>query len=160
MVLKKFTWPAELTLTLIGGKWKGLILNLLLTGEPRRFGELKRLSTGISAKILAKQLKELEYDGLITRMVLGKEKPRIVYAPTQRSRTLEPILSAIQQWGADHLTAYGPEAAPGSATEGVHAIIDEPNDEAVGTGDLGLETGWGLRETASPTTSSSHSVVA
>lgn len=102
MVLKKFTWPAELTLTLIGGKWKGLILNHLLTGESKRFGELKRLSAGISAKILAKHLKELEFDGLITRMVVGTDKPRIVYAPTSRSRTLAPVLFAIQQWGEEH----------------------------------------------------------
>jgi DNA-binding HxlR family transcriptional regulator len=109
MVLKKFTWPAELTLTLIGGKWKGLILNHLLTGESKRFGELKRLSNGISAKILAKHLKELEFDGLITRMVVGTDKPRIVYAPTMRSRSLAPVLSAIQQWGEDHLGVYGPK---------------------------------------------------
>ena len=111
MVLKKFTWPAELTLTLIGGKWKGLILHLLLTGESKRFGELKRLSQGISAKILAKHLKELEYEGLITRMVTGTDKPRIVYAPTERSRSLAPILDAIQLWGENHLGAYGPNAA-------------------------------------------------
>jgi DNA-binding HxlR family transcriptional regulator len=121
MVLKKFTWPAELTLTLIGGKWKGLILNHLLTGESKRFGELKRLSGGISAKILAKHLKELEFDGLITRMVVGTDKPRIVYAPTLRSRSLAPVLSAIQQWGEEHLGVYGPgeqreaEAKPDSA---------------------------------------------
>lgn len=125
MVLKKFTWPAELTLTLIGGKWKGLILNHLLTGESKRFGELKRLSTGISAKILAKHLKELEFDGLITRMVVGTDKPRIVYAPTLRSRSLAPVLSAIQQWGEDHLGVYGPgqtqesEAKPGFTAGGL-----------------------------------------
>jgi DNA-binding HxlR family transcriptional regulator len=107
VVLKKFTWPAELTLTLIGGKWKGLILHHLLTGESKRFGELKKLSKGISAKILAKHLKELEFDGLITRIVTGTDKPRIVYAPTERSRSLAPVLDVIQQWGEDHLVAYG-----------------------------------------------------
>jgi DNA-binding HxlR family transcriptional regulator len=113
VVLKKFTWPAELTLSLIGGKWKGLILNLLLSGESMRFGEIKRLSQGISAKILAKHLKELEFDGLITRMVTGTEKPRIVYAPTERSRTLAPVLAAIRQWGQEHLDVYGENAASG-----------------------------------------------
>lgn len=108
MVLKKFTWPAELTLNLIGGKWKGLLLHHLLTGESRRFGELKRLAPGISAKILAKHLKELESDGLITRVVTGVENARILYAPTLRSRSLAPILSAIRQWGEEHLEAYGP----------------------------------------------------
>lgn len=116
MVLKKFTWPAELTLSLIGGKWKGLILHHLLTGESKRFGELKKLSKGISAKILAKHLKELEFDGLITRMVTGTDKPRIVYAPTERSRTLAPVLSAIQQWGEEHLDAYGDSAAAGEGS--------------------------------------------
>src|SRR5690606_9372205 len=114
MVLKKFTWPAELTLNLIGGKWKGLILHHLLTGESRRFGELKRLAPGISAKILAKHLKELEYEGLITRVVTGSDKTRILYAPTLRSRSLAPILSAIRQWGEEHLEAYGPESGPDS----------------------------------------------
>ncbi|MDB5106108.1 MAG: transcriptional regulator [Fibrobacteres bacterium] len=126
MVLKKFTWPAELTLTLIGGKWKGLILNHLLTGESKRFGELKRLSSGISAKILAKHLKELEFDGLITRMVVGADKPRIVYAPTSRSRTLAPVLSVIQQWGEDHLGAYGPDPIPSG-----HAPVEEPKADFV-----------------------------
>jgi len=106
VVLKKFTWPAELTLSLIGGKWKGLILHHLLIGESKRFGELKKLSQGISAKILAKHLKELEFDGLITRLVTGTDKPRIVYAPTERSRTLAPVLAAIQQWGTEHLGVY------------------------------------------------------
>jgi DNA-binding HxlR family transcriptional regulator len=124
MVLKKFTWPAELTLTLIGGKWKGLILNHLLTGESKRFGELKRLSNGISAKILAKHLKELEFDGLITRMVVGTDKPRIVYAPTQRSRSLAPVLSAIQQWGEDHLGVYGPGQQPEAETKPAEAKPD------------------------------------
>jgi DNA-binding HxlR family transcriptional regulator len=109
VVLKKFTWPAELTLSLIGGKWKGLILHHLLIGESKRFGELKKLSRGISAKILAKHLKELEFDGLITRMVTGTDKPRILYAPTERSRTLAPVLAAIQQWGTEHLDAYAEE---------------------------------------------------
>ena len=116
MVLKKFTWPAELTLSLIGGKWKGLILNLLLTGESKRFGELKKLSRGISAKILAKHLKELEFDGLITRMVTGTDKPRIVYAPTERSRSLAPVLAAMQQWGQEHLDVYGDNATANEAT--------------------------------------------
>lgn len=117
MVLKKFTWPAELTLTLIGGKWKGLILHHLLTGESKRFGELKKLSQGISAKILAKHLKELEFDGLITRMVTGTDKPRILYTPTERSRSLAPVLAAIQQWGENHLGAYRPEPKAANAPQ-------------------------------------------
>lgn len=110
MIMKKFTWPAELTLTLIGGKWKALILHHLLEGESRRFGELRRLLPGISAKMLAKHLKELETDGLITRMETAPAReggmPRIFYTPTTRSRSLAPILSAIHAWGRDHLVEY------------------------------------------------------
>lgn len=113
MIIKNFTWPAELTLNLIGGKWKALILHHLLRGESRRFGELKRLLPGISAKMLAKHLKELEYDGLILRMETGEEKIRIVYAPTSRSRSLAPILDAIQAWGREHLEVYGKDGNAG-----------------------------------------------
>jgi DNA-binding HxlR family transcriptional regulator len=172
MVLKKFTWPAELTLNLIGGKWKGLILNHLLSGESKRFGELKRLSTGISAKILAKHLKELEFDGLITRMVVGTDKPRILYAPTSRSRSLEPILSAIRQWGSEHLDAYGNasaalmegedrntggeisgDKAEGRALPGAYVIEAHAKQEGADA-----EAGWSFTEAEFPTTSSSHSV--
>lgn len=112
MIMKRFTWPAELTLNLIGGKWKALILHRLLEGESRRFGELKRLLPGISAKMLAKHLKELEFDGLLTRLEIpstsdASQKPRILYTPTTRSRSLAPILGAILSWGEDHLVEYG-----------------------------------------------------
>lgn len=130
MIMKRFTWPAELTLNLIGGKWKALILHRLLEGESRRFGELKRSLPGISAKMLAKHLKELEFDGLITRLEVYPQvraqgaseaipaaagKPRILYTPTNRSRSLAPILQAIQSWGSEHLVEYGNDAAGTSA---------------------------------------------
>jgi DNA-binding HxlR family transcriptional regulator len=107
MIIKHFASPEELTLTLIGGKWKALILRRLLAGESRRFGELKRSLNGISAKMLAKHLRELEYDGLVTRIQTGGDRPRIVYAPTTRSRSLAPILEAIQKWGAENQEVYG-----------------------------------------------------
>lgn len=151
MVLKKFTWPAELTLTLIGGKWKGLILHHLLTGESKRFGELKKLSKGISAKILAKHLKELEFDGLITRMVTGTDKPRIVYAPTERSRSLAPVLAAIRQWGQEHLDAYGETGALKGYAESPSALPPYSVREPAGAGlpgagrDFGGETAHSAR---------------
>jgi DNA-binding HxlR family transcriptional regulator len=125
MIMKRYTWPAELTLNLIGGKWKALILHRLLEGESRRFGELKRLLPGISAKMLAKHLKELEFDGLLARLEVPVTsgtslKPRILYTPTSRSRSLAPILDAILSWGQNHLVEYGAgESAPaGTATAG------------------------------------------
>jgi DNA-binding HxlR family transcriptional regulator len=127
MIIKRFTWPAELTLTLIGGKWKALILHHLMEGESRRFGELKRLLTGISSKMLAKHLREMEYDGLITKMEVsssretGLGKPRIVYTSTTRSRTLAPILEAMRLWGSDHMGLYGP------GENGTGANVPEPS---------------------------------
>lgn len=128
MIMKRFTWPAELTLNLIGGKWKALILHRLLEGESRRFGELKRMLPGISAKMLAKHLRELEFDGLIARLEVYPQaragaqgalsplagKPRIIYTPTNRSRSLAPILEAIRTWGSDHLVEYGTGDTPGA----------------------------------------------
>jgi DNA-binding HxlR family transcriptional regulator len=152
VVLKKFTWPAELTLSLIGGKWKGLILHHLLVGESKRFGELKKLSKGISAKILAKHLKELEFDGLITRMVTGTDKPRIVYAPTERSRTLAPVLAAIQQWGTEHLDVYAEEGPQASASD----PLTNAGGQALGHAG-GLPAG-AVREPASATGSYERSI--
>ena len=109
MVLKRLTWPAELTLNLIGGKWKGLILHQVLIKESLRFGELKKLLPGISAKMLTKHLKELEMDGLVTRHQTTGLHPRIHYLPTSRSKTLAPILTAIREWGEEHLEIYDPK---------------------------------------------------
>ena len=72
----------------------------------------------IATLTLAKHLKELEFDGLITRMVTGTDKPRIVYAPTERSRSLAPVLAVIQQWGAEHLTTYDQEWKPAAPVPG------------------------------------------
>ena len=103
MIIKRFASPEELTLNLIGGKWKALILRRLLEGESRRFGELKRLLPGISAKMLVKHLRELEYDGLVTRVDTGGIRPRPAYTATMRCRTLSPILEAIQKWGEEQI---------------------------------------------------------
>ncbi len=135
MVIKRLTWPAELTLTLIGGKWKGLILHRLLEGESRRFGELKRLLPGISAKMLAKHLKELESDGLVIRLETGGLHPRILYTPTARTRSLAPILAAVRQWGEENLSAYGngngnDNGAESSATEEIIALPENPAERA------------------------------
>jgi DNA-binding HxlR family transcriptional regulator len=132
MIIKHFASPEELTLTLIGGKWKALILRRLLEGENRRFGELKRSLSGISAKMLAKHLRELEYDGLVTRMQTGGDRPRIFYTPTTRTRSLAPILEAIQKWGEENQGVYGKDnwrdgaqdvAASGAAPAGAPATV-------------------------------------
>jgi DNA-binding HxlR family transcriptional regulator len=104
---RKVLCPAELTLQIIGGRWKGLILWHLLFSS-RRFGELRKIvSEGtitqvskISPKILSQQLKELENDGIIVRSDHStKKKAHVEYAMSEKGRTLQPILESIYDWG-------------------------------------------------------------
>ncbi len=107
MILRQFTWPGDLTMTLIGGKWKPLIIYHLLKGGNRRFNELKNTMPGISAKMLAKHLRELELDGLLIRQVGAGKTGKISYAATERSRDLAPVLDAMYRWAKQNGSAYG-----------------------------------------------------
>lgn len=91
--------PVETTLTLIGNKWKILILRDLLEGT-RRFGELKKSVTGISQKVLTANLREMEAQGLLTRTVYPEVPPRVEYALTGTGESLRPVLDAMVDWGA------------------------------------------------------------
>lgn len=91
--------PVELTLALIGGKWKVLILWHLYDEGTKRFGELKKILTGITQKMLIQQLKELEVDGLIHREVYQQVPPKVEYSLTECGRSLKVILDAMNQWG-------------------------------------------------------------
>ena len=90
--------PMELALTKIGGKWKTLIL-WHLNGGTRRFGELQRLTPGVTSKMLIQQLRELEADGLITRKVYPQVPPKVEYSLTDLGRSLKPVLEAMCEWG-------------------------------------------------------------
>lgn len=87
-------------LQMINGKWKGVIL-WLLEEKPHRFGELKRHLTGISERILIKQLKEMEQDGLITRHDFKTVPPRVEYAITPRGTSLAETLCLLSNWEVD-----------------------------------------------------------
>lgn len=93
--------PVEATLELIGGKWKGIILYHLLDGK-MRFSELKRLIPCVTQRMLTKQLRELEADGLVIRTVHPEVPPRVEYELTKEARTLKPILQSLQKWGSTH----------------------------------------------------------
>jgi len=94
----------EATLEVIGGKWKGTILyNLLDT--TKRFNELKRMFPSLTQRILAQQLKELERDGIVHREVFPEVPPKVEYSLSEMGRSLEPVLRALRQWGADHVNA-------------------------------------------------------
>lgn len=90
--------PVETTLTLIGDKWKVLILRDLLTGT-KRFGELKKSVGNISQKVLTAQLRAMESSGLLTRTVYAEVPPRVEYSLTELGLSLEPILGALREWG-------------------------------------------------------------
>ena len=96
--------PVETTLTLIGSKWKVLILRDLLTGT-RRFGELKKSIGGVSQKVLTAQLRDMEACGLLTRRVYAEVPPRVEYTLTDLGQSLRPILGAMSDWGAEYKAA-------------------------------------------------------
>ena len=93
--------PVETTLTLISDKWKVLILRELLTGT-KRFGALKKSIAGVSHKVLAAQLRQMEDSGLLVRTVYPEVPPRVEYTLTELGYSLKPVLDALQSWGEEY----------------------------------------------------------
>jgi len=94
--------PVETTISLLGSKWKLLILRELFKGT-RRFGELARGVPGISQKMLTQQLRQMEEDNLVHRKVYPEVPPRVEYSLTQTGESLKPILDAMHRWGAKYV---------------------------------------------------------
>jgi DNA-binding HxlR family transcriptional regulator len=99
---KTFHCPVEAALDVIGGKWKPLIL-WALGNEVMRFGVLQKALPGVNTKMLTKQLRELEEDGIIRRKIYPEVPPRVEYTITDFGKTLIPILNALCNWGAEYL---------------------------------------------------------
>ena len=93
--------PVETTLSLIGDKWKVLILRDLMPGT-KRFGELKKSIGNVSQKVLTAQLRDMERSGLLTRTVYAEVPPRVEYTLTELGQSLSPILDAMRVWGEDY----------------------------------------------------------
>lgn len=91
----------EAALSLIDGKWKGVILHQLSAGT-LRFNELHRRVPRISPRILTSQLRELEQDGLLTRTVYPQVPPKVEYCLTMRGQSLRPILETLRLWGDEN----------------------------------------------------------
>lgn len=94
--------PVDATLRLIGGKYKALILWHLID-RTLRHGELRKLITQATPKMLTQQLRELEADNLLNREVFPVVPPKVEYSLTDFGRSLKPILSAMYDWGADYM---------------------------------------------------------
>lgn len=90
--------PVEITMGLIGDKWKILIVRDLLTGT-KRFGELKKSVTGITQKVLTSNLRQMENSGLVKRKVYAEVPPRVEYSLTDTGFSLKPILDSMIEWG-------------------------------------------------------------
>ena len=101
MVKKAVGCPVEVTLEVIGGRWKVLIIHELLAGT-RRFSELHRALKGVSHRTLTQQLRDLESRGVIHRKVYQQVPPKVEYSLTPVGRSLEPILLAMHAWATKH----------------------------------------------------------
>ena len=93
--------PVELTVGLIGDKWKILIIRNLLTGT-KRFGELKKSLNNITQKVLTNKLREMEASGLVKRKVYPEVPPRVEYSLTDTGLSLKPILDSMVEWGNNY----------------------------------------------------------
>ncbi|MCM3216259.1 winged helix-turn-helix transcriptional regulator [Niallia taxi] len=107
MEKKKYNISVEATLEVIGGKWKCVILCHLTHGK-KRTSELKRLMPNITQKMLTQQLRELEDDGIINRIIYQQIPPKVEYELSEYGESLQSILDALCNWGERHITkVYG-----------------------------------------------------
>ncbi|NUP18019.1 MAG: helix-turn-helix transcriptional regulator [Streptomyces sp.] len=107
----------DAAMDVIGGKWKVLILWEL--GErPHRFGELRRELPGVTEKVLAAQLRELEADGIVHREAYDEVPPRVEYSLTPRGTSLNAALVPLTAWGRENILGVRAEGTEGSAAAG------------------------------------------
>ena len=97
-----FGCPVEACLEVIGGKWKGVILYHLLGGT-KRFNQLMKLIPGVTQRMLTRQLRELEEDGIVSRRVYAEVPPKVEYSLTEFGWTLEALLGHLRAWGTEAL---------------------------------------------------------
>jgi DNA-binding HxlR family transcriptional regulator len=107
---REYQCHMELTLDLIGGKWKLLLLLKLGENGVMRFNELSRLHPRLTQKMLAQQLKELDADKLVNRKSYNQVPPKVEYSLTDRGAALMPILKEMCSWGEDYLKEEGKAA--------------------------------------------------
>ncbi|SLK01952.1 MULTISPECIES: winged helix-turn-helix transcriptional regulator [unclassified Paenibacillus] len=100
--MKQYNLGIEATLEILGGKWKALIVCLLMSGT-KRTGELQRLIPDVSQKVLIQQLRELERDGIVGRHVYNEMPPKVEYYVTEYGITANKIIDVMCSWGSDNI---------------------------------------------------------
>ena len=90
--------PVALTVSLISGKWKLLIMRNLMA-RPWRFNELRKDLEGISQKVLTDSLRSMEADGLVVRTIYPEVPPKVEYALSPLGESMRPIIQSMQSWG-------------------------------------------------------------
>lgn len=104
---KKYRIGVEAALDVVGGKWKSVVFYHLTSGK-KRTNELRSLIPTITQKMLTKQLRELEKDGIITRTIYNEIPPRVEYELTEYGKSLKTSLDVFCEWGENHLDkVYG-----------------------------------------------------
>src|SRR5882724_10755079 len=104
--MAEYFCPVKLTTSVIGGKWKPLIL-FYLEGGTLRFGELQKLIPGMTKKMLTQHLRDLERDEVVRRKVYAVVPPKVEYSLTRHGESLKPILKLMSAWGVRHRARYG-----------------------------------------------------
>ena len=104
---KTFTCPVDVTLSLIGGKWKLLILSYVFNYESRGYSQIRDNLPGVSEKMLSQQLKELERDDLIKKKILSDKPLRVQYSLTAQGQSLSDIYKFTSVWGIAYLKRNG-----------------------------------------------------
>ena len=93
--------PVATTVSLIGSKWKLLIMRNLLA-RPWRFNELQKSLDGVSQKVLTDSLRSMESDGIIVRTVYPEVPPRVEYSLSELGESMRPIIKSLEEWGLDY----------------------------------------------------------
>ena len=96
------TCPVTYCLSVIGGKWKPVIIFCIFNGV-NRFGAMQRAVPGITKQMLTKQLRELEADNIVSRTVFAEVPPRVDYALTDKGRSVLPIITQMEAWGKTNM---------------------------------------------------------
>lgn len=99
---KKTACPITGTMTLLGGKWTLPVVYVLMSGT-KRFKDLERSIEGINTRMLVKDLKHLEQNGIVSRTVFAEVPPRVEYSLTEKGQSLKPVLDELKDWGKKHL---------------------------------------------------------